>query len=103
MVSDPDLTEEAYRSARAIIRARIAEIEEAAPTGSNMSLALAIVEEAITREETPFRKPLLYAMQIERRRKARAERNLLRSRLALSLCEGRSYSSFSEYRASHPS
>jgi hypothetical protein len=64
-----------------------------------MTLALAIVEEAITREDTPLKKPLLYAMQVERRRKSRSERNLLRSRLALALCEGRSYASFLEYRA----
>lgn len=98
-VSDPEVTEEAYRHARAIIRARIAEIEEAAPTGANLALALAIVEEAITREESPLQKPLLYAMQAERRRKARSERNLLRSRLALALCEGRDYASFAENRS----
>lgn len=93
-----DLPPEQFLVAREIIRARLAELDDATPTGS-MIAVFAILEEAIAREEPELRPALLAALEVERRRQLRSERNLLRTRLALSLCEGRGYASFVENRA----
>jgi hypothetical protein len=84
---------QAYERARSIIRERLAAIEEATPTGSTIE-AFAVLEDAIAREEEEARAPLQLALEAERRRHARNARNLLRTRLALSLTAGRSYDHF---------
>jgi hypothetical protein len=90
---DPAFPDEAYESARRLIREQIAAIEETTPTGS-MIEAFAVLEDAIAREDPARREPLRYALELERRRQARTGRNLLRTRLALSLSLGRSYDHF---------
>jgi hypothetical protein len=93
LARDPHIPEDEYLAARRVIRAHIAAIEETTPTGS-MIEALAVLEDAIAREAPDRREPLRYALELERRRQARTTRNLLRTRLALSLTPGRSYEHF---------
>jgi hypothetical protein len=90
---DMGITREVFEEARAFIRQQIAAIEEAQPTGS-MIEAFAVVEDAIEREHPAHREPLKAALEAERKRQARTARNLLRTRIALSLGGGRSYDHF---------
>jgi hypothetical protein len=90
---DPSYSDESYETARRLVREQIAAIEETTPTGS-MIEAFAVIEDAISREDPARREPLRYALELERRRQARTARNLLRTRLALSLTAGRSYEHF---------
>jgi hypothetical protein len=84
---------EVYESARKLIRERLAAIEEATPTGSTIE-AFAVLEDAISREESETREALQLALEAERRKHARTARNLLRTRVALSLTAGRGYDHF---------
>jgi hypothetical protein len=84
---------EAYESARALIRERLAAIEEATPTGSTIE-AFAVLEDAISRDESEIREALQMALEAERRKHTRTARNLLRTRIALALTAGRGYEHF---------
>lgn len=97
---DPAFPDEAYDTARRVIREQIAAIEETTPTGS-MIEAFAVLEDAISREDPLRREPLRYALELERRRQARTSRNLLRTRLALSLAPTRSYDHFLANRVAY--
>lgn len=87
------ISPEAYESARKLIRERLAAIEEATPTGSTIE-AFAVLEDAISREESETREALQLALDAERRKHTRTARNLLRTRIALSLTAGRGYDHF---------
>jgi hypothetical protein len=100
LARDPQIPDEDYAAARRVIREHIATIEETTPTGS-MIEALAVLEDAIAREAPEQREPLRYALELERRRQARTTRNLLRTRLALSLTPGRSYEHFLANRVAY--
>lgn len=97
---DATFSWEAYEAARAIIRERLAAIEEATPTGSSIE-AFAVLEDAILREEPAAREPLRFALELERKKQSRTQRNLLRTRLALSLTAGRSYEHFVSNRIAY--
>lgn len=94
------ITREVFDEARSFIRQQIAAIEEAQPTGSTIE-AFSVLEDAIEREHPAHREPLKLALQAERVRQARTARNLLRTRLALSLGSGRSYDHFIAMRVAY--
>jgi len=91
------ITREVFEEARSFIRQQIAAIEEAQPTGSTIE-AFTVIEDAIEREHPAHREPLRIALEAERKRQARTARNLLRTRIALSLSSGRSYDHFQTIR-----